>query len=167
MLPNNSNIILAAEQSAEIYEKAKIHVIPAKNIGAGYVAISSSDFENQSTEEITETMLSAIERITTGYLSPAVRDADINGIHITSGDTIGIIGKEIVVSEHDKKEAIYALIKTLVKEDSAMITAFYGKDSTEKEREIITSYIAEAYPYAEFYFIEGGQEIAPYIFVVE
>ena len=167
VLPNNSNIILAAEQSAEIYEKAKIHVIPAKNIGAGYVAISSSDFENQSTEEITETMLSAIERITTGYLSPAVRDADINGIHITSGDTIGIIGKEIVVSEHDKKDAICALIKTLVKEDSAMITAFYGKDSTEKEREIITSYIAEAYPYAEFYFIEGGQEIAPYIFVVE
>lgn len=167
VLPNNSNIILAVEQSAEIYEKAKIHVIPAKNIGAGYVAISSADFENQSTEEITETMLSAIDRITTGYLSPAVRDADMNGIHITNGDTIGIIGKEIVVSEHDKKEAIYALLKTLVKEDSAMITSFYGKDSTEEEREIITSYLSETYPYAEFYFIDGGQEIAPYIFVVE
>ncbi len=167
VLPNNSNIILAAEQSAEIYEKAKIHVIPAKNIGAGYVAISSADFENQTTEEITETMLSAIERITTGYLSPAVRDADMNGLHITNGDTIGIIGKEIVVSKHDKTEAIYGLLKTLVKEHSSMITAFYGKDSTEEEREIITSYLLETYPHAEFYFIEGGQEIAPYIFVVE
>ena len=169
VLPNNGNIILAAEQSAEIYDKAKIHVIPAKNIGAGYVAVSSADLVSApSPEEIIETMTEAIARISTGYVSPAIRDAEINGVHITNGDTIGIIEKEIVISKPEKLDAIFGLVeKILLSEDKAMLTIFYGNDSTEEERIAISDYLCEKFPTVEFYFIEGNQEISAYIFVAE
>ncbi len=168
VLPNNGNIILAAEQSAEIYEKAKIHVIPAKNIGAGYVAVSTIDFESETPEQIIEGMLEAIERITTGYVSPSIRDADLNGIHINNGDTIGIIGKDIVVSDADRELSVLGLVAKLVEEqEKYMLTVFFGKDSVEEERNSISARIVEKYPSLEVYFIDGGQEIAPYIFVAE
>ena len=169
VLPNNGNIILAAEQSAEIYDKAKIHVIPAKNIGAGYVAVSSADFSESNTpEEIIDTMGEAISRITTGYVSPAIRDADISGVHINNGDTIGIIEKEIVISKSEKLEAIFGLAEMLLSStDKSMLTIFYGKDSTEEERMALSAYIEEKFSSVEFYFIEGNQEIAAYIFVAE
>ncbi len=168
VLPNNGNIILAAEQSAEIYEKAKIHVIPAKNIGAGYVAVSTMDFESDSPEQIINGMLEAIERITTGYVSPSIRDADLNGIHINNGDTIGIIGKDIVVSDADRELSVLGLVAKLMEEqEKYMLTVFFGKDSVEEERNSISARIVEKYPSLEVYFIDGGQEIAPYIFVAE
>ncbi|MBQ7333438.1 MAG: DAK2 domain-containing protein, partial [Clostridia bacterium] len=169
VLPNNGNMILAAEQSAEIYEKAKIHVIPAKNTGAGYVAVSSADLiGSESPEEIIETMLEAIGRIITGYVSPAIRDADINGVHITNGDTIGIIEKEIVISKPKKLDAIFGLAEKLLSADmKSMLTIFYGKDSSEEERNALSAYLEGNFPSVEFYFIEGNQEIAAYIFVAE
>jgi DAK2 domain fusion protein YloV len=168
VLPNNGNIIMAAEQSAEIYDKAKVHVIPAKNIGAGYVAVSTMDLESETPEMIKEAMLEAIANITTGYVSPSIRDAEISGVRIKNGDTIGIIGKEIVISKKDRKKAVLGLLEKLVENPPKyMLTVFFGKDSTEKERADLTSAIAEKYPSLEAYFIDGGQEIAPYIFVAE
>jgi len=168
VFPNNGNIILAAEQSAEIYEKAKIHVIPSKNIGAGYVAISSADLSANTPEEIIESMNEAIGRISTGYVSPAIRDADINGVHINNGDTIGIIEKEIVISKAEKLDAIFGLTEILLAAgDKSMLTIICGKDSTQEERDAISSYINEKFSYIEFYFINGNQEIASFIFVAE
>ena len=167
VLPNNSNIMMAAEQSIELYDKAAVHVLPAKNIGAGYVAISSVDLENQSVEEIIETMTEAIGRIETGYVSPSIRDAEMNGISIAEGDTIGIIAKEIVTANADRLVATEALVDKLLTEDRFMLTCFYGKDSTAEERESLESIIAEKYPDLETYFLDGTQEIYPYIFVAE
>ena len=168
VFPNNGNIILAAEQSAEIYEKAKIHVIPAKNTGAGYVAISSADLSADSPEEIIESMKEAIGRISSGYVSPAIRDADIGGVHINNGDTIGIIEKEIVISKPQKLDAIFGLTEMLLSSgDKSMLTIICGKDSTEEERDALSAYISENFSYIEFYFINGNQEIASFIFVAE
>ena len=167
VLPNNSNIMMAAEQSVDLYDKAVIHVIPAKNIGAGYVALSSADLENQSVEEIIETMTEAIGRIETGYVSPSIRDAEMNGITIAEGDTIGIIAKEIVTANADRLTATEALVDKLVTEDRFMLTCFFGKDSTSEEREALERIIAEKYPSLETYFLDGTQEIYPYIFVAE
>ena len=167
VLPNNSNIMMAAEQSAEMYDKAEIHVLPAKNIGAGYVAISSVDYATQTVEEIIETMNDAIGRIETGYVSPSIRDAEMNGISIAEGDTIGIIAKEIVVADADRLAATLALVEKLVTEDRFMLTCFFGKDSVPEEREKLEQIIAEKYPSLETYFLDGTQEIYPYIFVAE
>lgn len=168
VLPNNSNIIMAAEQSAEIYDKSKIHVIPAKNIGAGYVAVSSADLGCENPEDIISTMTEAIGRIKTGYLSPAIRDADMNNVHINNGDTIGIIEKEIVLSREKRLDAIFGLAQILLSsQDKSMLTIFFGNDSTGEEREALSSYLESNFPSIEFYFIEGNQEITPYIFVAE
>ncbi len=168
VFPNNGNIIMAASQAGEIYTKSKIHVIPSKNIGTGYVAISSMDFDAESPEKIISDSEETMKKVTAGYISPSIRDADMNGVHITKGDTIGIVDKEIVVSESDRITAAFALIdKLLGISGRFMITVFFGKDSEEEERASIEKYLGEKYPSVEVYFIDGGQEVYPYIFVAE
>ena len=168
VFPNNSNIIMAAQQAAEIYEKSKVHVIPSKNLGTGYVGIASADFSSDDVDTISESITQAMSRVTAGYISPAIRDADMNGVHINNGDTIGIIEKEIVVSEADRQTAAEKLLGILLGEKNKyMITAFFGKDATAEECEAIENKVRESFPSSEIYFVDGGQEVYPYIFVAE
>ena len=168
VFPNNGNIIMAATQAAEIYDKAQVHVIPSKNIGTGYVAVSSAEFSNDNVEAIIEDMMKAMKRVTAGYISPSIRDADMNGVHINKGDTIGIIEKQIVVSEPDRLEAAKLLVSMLLSADGKfMITAFTGKASEPDECIALETYIKEVHPSVEIYFVDGGQEVYPYIFVAE
>ena len=165
--PNNSNIFLAASQAAGIYEKAKIHVIPTKSIGTGYVALATMDFESPDAEGIISAANSAIESVVCGYISPAIRDTQMNGIDVKNGDTIGIIGKEIIVSNPDKVEAAMALVSNLLGEDRFMLTVFCGKDTPAEECMLFTDKLKELHPDTEIYTIDAGQEIYPYIFVAE
>ncbi|MBQ6892591.1 MAG: DAK2 domain-containing protein [Clostridia bacterium] len=167
VLPNNGNILLAAQQAAELYEKAKVHVIPSKSIGTGYVALSSINFEAETPEEILAETEAAMNRVTSGYVSPSIRDADLNGIHINEGDTIGIVNKEVVVSDADRINAAVALAMKLLEDDKFMLTVFSGKDAEPDEQEKLQAVLSEKVPDAEVYFIDGGQEIYPYIFVAE
>ncbi len=167
VFPNNSNIFLAASQAAGIYENAKIHVIPTKSIGTGYVALATMDFESPDAEQIIESANAAIESVVCGYISPAIRDAQMNGVEVKNGDTIGIIGKEIIVSHADKMEAALSLASTLLGEDRFMLTVFCGKDADAGECVIFTDRIREKHPDAEIYTIDAGQEIYPYVFVAE
>jgi DAK2 domain fusion protein YloV len=168
VFPNNGNIIMAAGQAAEIYEKSKVYVIPTKSIGAGYVAMSTMSFDLSEPDDLIAEAEEAINRITAAYVSPAVRDADMNGVHITDGDTMGIIGKEIVISGPDKMVSTYGLIDILLADtDRFMITIFYGKDVTTEERDQLAEYMLNTYPLVEAYYVDGGQEIYPFLFVAE
>jgi len=168
VFPNNSNILMAARQAGEMYENAEIHVIPSKNIGTGYVALSVLDFENPDVDMVIDDMQQAMQRVTAGYVSPSIRDAEINGIKISKGDTIGIIEKEIVVSESDKMNAAYSIAVQLLENfGKFMLSVFCGKDTTEDEKQKLRQQLSEKCPSAEVYFIDGGQDIYPYIFVAE
>lgn len=168
VFPNNSNIFMAAQQAGDLYDKARVIVIPSKSIGTGYVALSCVNLDHESADRIVSDLEEVLGRITSAYISPSIRDADISGLHINSGDTIGIIGKEIVVSDTDKMEATKKLASKLLEiPDKFMLTVFCGIDSSADEREILSAYLSEKYPDAEIYFIDGGQEIYPYIFVAE
>ncbi len=168
VFPNNGNIVMAASQAADIYEKAKIYVIPAKSIGAGYVSLSSMNFDSSEPEELVKEAEEAIGRITAAYISPAVRDADMNGVHVNEGDTIGVMAKEIVVSCPERADAAHGLIDKIFEDDSKfMITVFYGVDASAEERAELEAYIAEKYPSVEAYYIDGKQEIYPYLIVAE
>ena len=168
VFPNNGHIFMAASQAADLWDKAEVHVIPSKNIGMGYVAMSSADLSSEDTEAIIAEMNEAMKRVTTGYISPSIRDADMNGVHITEGDTIGIIDKEIVLSEKERKDAAHALAcKLLDMPEKFMLTVFLGVDSTEEERAELEDFVNEKYPDDEVYFIDGGQDIYPFIFVAE
>ncbi len=168
VFPNNGNILMAASQAAELYDKATIHVIPSKNIGTGYVAVSSINFEAPDPESIIAEMTEAMGRVTSGYISPAIRDADMNGVHINNGDTIGVIEKEIVLSEAERIDAAVKMAERLMADpDKFMLTIFRGTDATDEDQTALESRIAESCPDAEVYFIDGGQDIYPFIFVAE
>ncbi|MBO5279998.1 MAG: DAK2 domain-containing protein [Clostridia bacterium] len=168
VFPNNSNIFMAAQQAGELHKRAQVHVIPSKNIGTGYVAISSANLDNPDVDAVICEMEEAMKCVSAGYVSPSIRDAEISGIHIKNGDTMGIIDKEIVVSESDRMSAVKALASKLLElPDKFMLTVFAGADSAETEQNELTAYLSEKYSDAEVYFIDGGQEIYPYIFVAE
>ena len=167
VFPNNGNIFMAAQQAADIYTAAKIHVIPSKNIGSGYVALSTANFECEDAEQIASEMTEALGRVTAGYVSPSIRDAEINGVTIKNGDTIGIIGKEIVLSNPDQHTAALGLTEKILEGDKFMLTVFCGKDATPEQQSALQADIQKTYPAIEVYFIDGGQDIYPFIFVAE
>ncbi|MBE6641323.1 MAG: DAK2 domain-containing protein [Ruminococcaceae bacterium] len=166
VFPNNGNVLMAAQQAADIYKDAAVHVLASKNIGMGYVALSTADFSCEDAAMIEQGMKEAMQSIISGYVSPSIRDADLNGVHIKNGDTIGIIEKEVVVSSQNRLEAAHVLA-SLMLEGRYMLTVFCGKEADEMEQMALTEILAEARPDAEIYFIPAGQDIYPYIFVAE
>ena len=167
VFPNNGNIFMAAQQAADIYTAATIHVIPSKNIGSGYVALSCANFELDDADAIANEMTEALGRVTAGYVSPSIRDAEINGVTIKNGDTIGIIGKEIVLSDPDQHAAALGLVQKILEGDKFMLTVFCGKDASPEQQAALQADIQKAHPAIEAYFIDGGQDIYPFIFVAE
>lgn len=92
----------------------------------------------------------------------------MNGVTVTKGDTVGIVDKEIIVSMPNRIDAAVGLATSLLKmEGKSMLTVFRGADATEEEEQEILARLNEAFPEAEIYFMDGGQEIYPYIFVAE
>ncbi len=167
VFPNNGNILLAARQAAEIYYDAKIHVLESKDLGSGYVAISSMDLSEDNVDTILAQATEAMRRATTGVISPSIRDADLDGVHINNGDFIGFVGKRMYVSTPDQNLTAMGLLSHMVVADTSLLTVFTGKATTEEQNTALEALIAEQYPDMEIYFIEGGQDVYPYIFIVE
>ena len=167
VFPNNGNIVMAAEQAGELYKDANVIVLPSKNVGVGYAALAAADLGAEA-EELKAGMLESISRVTAGYISPSIRDTQIDGVNIKDGDTLGIIGKEIVVSIPNRVTAAVALADALLSKDGVfMLTAFVGEDAEDEEIGIVEEKIRALHPDVEIYFANGGQEIYPYIFVAE
>ncbi len=167
VFPNNGNIVMAAKQAAELYEGGKVYVIESKDLGKGYAAISSLNFQSGDPVKIEESLIEAMSMVSTGYISPAVRDAELNGVVIQCGDYIGFVGKEMMVSEKDMLDAAKNLLAKMGGEEMYLITAFVGKDATADDVAVLSDWIAETYPDVEFYTVDGGQDVYPFIFVVE
>lgn len=167
VFPNNGNILLAARQAAEIYTDAAIHVLESKDLGSGYVAVSSMDLNEQDVDAILEQAAEAMQHAKTGVISPSIRDAELDGVHIKNGDFIGFVGKHMYVSESEKNAAAAGLLSHMVTDESYLLTVFCGKETTDEESERLQEYVEETYPDMEAYFIEGDQDVYPYIFIVE
>jgi dihydroxyacetone kinase-like predicted kinase len=167
VFPNNGNIFMAAQQAAELYRDATVHVLPSKNIGTGYVALSSANFEDDDPAAVEAEMLAAMKRVRAGYVSPSIRDAELNGIKIHNGDTIGIVDKTVVVADADRLTASVRLAEKLLADGAYMLTVFCGKDAQPEETQALQETLAERFPDAEVYPADGGQDIYPYIFVAE
>ena len=167
-IPNNKNIFMAASQAAELYTDAKIHVIESKNIGSGYIAISALDRDEEDADVAAEQMRAAMNGVTAGYVSPSVRDVELNGVQVYKDDYIAFVDKEMVTSRANKEAAAMDLIDVmLTMPDKFMITVFFGKDADDLEKQSICNYIEENHPEAEAYYVDGGQDVYPYIFICE
>ncbi len=167
VLPNNSNIIMAAKQAAGIYDKSTIHVVETKNFGQAYSILSMLDFSADDPEAIKENMLSDMASVTTGMITSSIRDANIDGVEIEKGQYIGFTDKIMQVSANDKVTAFTELAKKLNAESKEFMIAVYGKDVNEAEKQAVREYVANNYGLLEFYELDGEQDVYDFIMILE
>lgn len=167
VLPNNSNIIMAATQASEMYEKSNIIVIPTKNFGHAYSALSMLDYSSDDPEQIKESMLEAMAEAETGMITESIRTAHIDGVDITEGEYIGFSDKKMLVSKENKLDAFFGLADKMNAEEKAFMIVVYGESVSKSDREEIASVVAEKYPMLEFYEIDGGQKVYEFIVILE
>ena len=166
ILPNNKNIIMAANQAASLVEDKEIIVIPTKTIPQGITALVNF-IPDYSADENKSTMMAEIENVKTGQVTYAVRDTEIDGKTIKQDDYMGIGDKSILSVGTDLKETTMEMINEMVDEDSAIVSIYYGSDSTEEAASEIAALIEEKYPDVEVEINDGGQPIYYYVISVE
>ena len=165
ILPNNSNIIMAANQAKELSDK-NIIVIPTKNIPQAVSALVG--FNPEATAEENEAnMVEALSYVKSGQVTFAVRDTVMNGIEIREGNIIGIAEKELIAAGDEVDEVTKKLVEKLVDEDSAIITLFYGEDVTEEQAEELRGELEEKFEDIDVELYYGGQPLYYYLISVE
>ena len=166
ILPNNKNIILAAEQAAKMSEAKKIHVIPTKTIPQGISALIAFMPES-SVEENIENMTCELASVSSLQLTYAVRDTSVDGIEINEGDIMAIGDQGMVEAGKSIEATLIGALKKLVDEDTEIISLFYGADISEKEAQETALKIEENFPDTEVELDYGGQPVYYYIASVE
>ncbi len=166
VLPNNKNIILAANQAASIEKEKKIIVIPSKTIPQGISAMIGFEAD-LSPEENAESMKESMSVVKSGEVTYAVRDTSIDGMEIKTGDFMGICDAGIKAVGTDITEVIINLIKEMSDEDSELISIYYGQDVKEDEANAIVNSLNESYPDYEIELHPGDQPVYYYILSVE
>lgn len=166
ILPNNSNVILTAEQAAKITEGVNIAVLKTKTPAQGYSALIQFDPTLELDENI-ETMQEVIENMKSGEITYAVRDTEMNGIQVKTGDFIGISKSKLLVSTPNRLEAIKELLTQLIDEDSEIVTIFYGLDVSTEEIEEVEAFVSTLNGDCEVEAIPGEQDVYSYILSVE
>lgn len=165
ILPNNSNIIMAANQAKEISEK-QVVVIPSKSIPQAFAALMHMDI-HASAEENEEAMNQALSSVKTGQITYAVRDTNADGLNIKKDDIIGIGDKQILAAGGSVAEVAKTLIDRMVTEDSEIISLFYGEDVKPDFAALLKEEIEEKYPDCDVEMYAGGQPLYYYIISVE
>lgn len=168
VLPNDSNIIMTAQQAAEVYKKADIRVIATKSIAEGYSALSMMDLSLDTIEEVISEMTHYLPYVTTGYVTTATRDTVMNGIEIHKDDYIGLTSDTILSDSSDKVDAALTFIEQLPDiENKQVITAFCGCDVTLGEKSAFRRMVLQRHPLMEVGLIDGGQDVYSFIFAIE
>ena len=166
ILPNNSNIIMAANQAASIVDDKEIIVIPTKTVPQGITAVINY-LPDVSAEENKEAMVEAIATVKTGQVTYAVRDTEIDGFEIKQNDYMGIGDKSILAVGTDMNTVTLEMLDKMIDEDTEMVSIYFGSDSSEDDASVIAEAIEEKYPDVDVEVNEGGQPIYYYVISVE
>ena len=166
ILPNNKNIIMAANQAASLVEDKEIIVIPTKTIPQGITALVNF-IPDYTADENKSTMMAEIENVKTGQVTYAVRDTEIDGKTIKQDDYMGIGDKAILSVGKDLKATTLDMVDQMVDEDSAIVSIYYGSDSSEEKASEIGALIEAKYPDVEVEINDGGQPIYYFVISVE
>ena len=166
ILPNNKNIILAAEQAADLTEDKNIIVIPTKTIPQGITAVINF-MEDKSPEENEQQMLEEMAKVKSGQVTYAVRDTSIDGKEIHVGDIMGIGEKGIEAVGEKTNDTTLALLSNMIDEESELVSLFYGEGITEADANELAEQVMEKYPDVEVEVQHGGQPVYYYILSVE
>jgi len=165
ILPNNKNIIMAAEQAQDLTDE-EIHVIPSKTVPQGLSALLAFN-PGADVQSNVSAMKEALANVKSGQVTFAVRDTQIDGLTIEKGDFMGISEGKIVVKNSDKLKAAEDLLQQMLDDDSEILTILFGEDVTEAEVESIQGYIEEHFADIEVEIHNGGQPLYSFIFSIE
>ncbi|HRX57364.1 MAG TPA: DAK2 domain-containing protein [Eubacteriales bacterium] len=168
VLPNNSNIILAAQQAGELTKKGVV-LIPTKTIPQG-VAACMAYSKDATVEENEAAMKAAIKEVVSGAVTYAVRDTTIEGTKIKKGDMIGLLNNHMAATGKTVEEATKALIRKMIEkkgDDACTVTLYYGEDQTEENAGAIAEAMEQEYKDAEFVALKGGQPLYYYYIAVQ
>lgn len=166
ILPNNKNIILAADQAKYLETDKKVVVIPSCTIPQGIAALINH-VAGQPVEENAERMIKEMKLVKTGQLTYAVRDTCMDGKEIKQGDMMGLDDTKIVSSGNQLDQVAFDLIASMVDEDSALISLYYGEEITQEAAETFAAKLQEQYPEVDVEVHYGGQPIYYYVISVE
>jgi len=166
ILPNNSNIILAANQAKALVKDKQIIVVPTKTVPQGITAVINF-VPDLSVEENEANMIEEIKRVKSGQVTYAVRDTMIDDKEIKCGDYMGIGDKGILAVGTDMQEITLEMVDHMVDEDSELISIYYGSDICEEDAEALSQLIGDKYPDADVELQYGGQPIYYYVISVE
>ena len=166
ILPNNGNIILAAEQARDLTEDKKVVVIPSTNIPQGIAAMINF-MPGQPAEENTQQMTEEMGNVKSGQVTYAVRDTRMDGQEIKQGDYMGIADKKIVAVEKGLPEVTVELVEGMIDEESELVSLYYGADVTEKDAEAVADLILKDHDDLEVEVQYGGQPVYSYFVSVE
>ena len=168
VLPNNANILLTAQQAAQLYTDCPVHVIPTKSIVEGYSALSMMNLWCDTVEELLDDMTTGLSGVTTAYVTTAVRDSHLDGLEVKKGQYIGLEDKHLLVTGADKVATATALVQAITASaDQEVIVVFRGKDATDGEAAALRSFLENEYPLADIGFVDGGQEVYDFIISLE
>ena len=166
ILPNNKNIILAANQARDLTEDKEIIVVPSKTVPQGITALVNFMPDLTSKENL-ENMIAEMERVKTAQITYAVRTTNIDGMEIEKGDIMAIGDKGMLAVEHSPKEAAKAALKAMLDEDSELVTIYYGCDVKEEDAEKLKEEAEKEFPDKELELQYGGQPIYYYMISAE
>jgi dihydroxyacetone kinase-like predicted kinase len=166
ILPNNSNIILAAEQAMQLTEDKKIIVIPSKTVPQGITAIINFIYD-KSPEENQSRMIEEMQKVKSGQVTYAVRDTSIDGKEIKQGNIMGLSDKTILSVGTDIRQTTLELVQSLVDEDTELISLYYGEGVEEAEANEVADELMKHYSNLDVEVHYGGQPIYYYILSVE
>ena len=165
ILPNNGNVIFAANQAAELSKK-DVRVIPTKNVAMGIAAAIA--FQNDlEPDENVKRMDEASQHVKTGMVTYAIRDSEYNGIEIKQGDIIGLHNGQIEFSGSSIQEVVTEMMKNIVTDEDELITVYYGADVKEEDAKNIADSIEQEYDFCDVECHNGGQPLYYYLISVE
>ena len=165
VFPNNKNIKMAADQAAELYKNADIHVLPSTTIGEGYYGIGSIDRDNPNANEVIASVTEIMQSVVTDMVSTAIRDAEGDQVSVHTGDYVGYSGKQLLSDNPNREEATKALIERLGAASRDVMLVFYGKEVPNDEAEKLAADLQSQYKNLEIMLNNGTQPVYDYIIV--
>ncbi|MGN1372923.1 MAG: DAK2 domain-containing protein [Candidatus Coproplasma sp.] len=165
VLPNNSNVLMAANQAKELYE-GRVHVLPTKTIAQGYSALSIYNNEEDISVTLSD-MQSAISSVISAEITRAVRDAKCDGVEIMQGQAMVIVDGKVAAADDDTFSAFKYAMSQLNIEDKCVITLFCGENCSQDLTEQMQRHIGSDYPYLEVSVVETNQPLYDYVIAVE
>ncbi len=167
VFPNNSNIILTANQAAQLYGEADVRVINSKTIGEGYAAISMMDTSSNDTAAIISSLEEIISGVVTGSVSKAIRGTELDGIKIVKDDFIGFADNKIYTDSPSRNTAALELVSALGVNNYDILLVVCGQDAPKEETEALYKQLKADYRRLEIVMIDGGQPVYDYILILE